>query len=194
MTGFGRPDARSAGGLTARLAVRSQRDRRALRRELQAGLAELAQRGEQVGVRVLDVQLVARVCAGRSYPELQRAHERAWRRQGGRYSTASWPARLAEDEYACVLVPLAAGRVGVAAGQNPKVVASPVFSHGRAPRGGGYEDLVVGLVARWVANPGDGLTARLAPPVIEVLQHGAVVERRLADLGQTWPLPAPDGV
>jgi hypothetical protein len=95
-----------------------------------------------------------------------------------------------------VLVPLAAGRVGVAAGRQPRLGASPIFSHGKPALAGGapYDDLVLGLVARWVANPGEGTTARLAPPIIEVVQRGRVVERRVADFDQSWPLPVPDGV
>src|SRR3954454_21638302 len=87
-----------------------------------------------------------------------------------------------DGDFGAVLLPLAAGRVGVAAGRNPKLVASPIFSAGTPATGGGpYDDLALGLVARWVANPGEGQTARLAPPVIELIQRGRVSQRHLAD-------------
>jgi len=192
---FGRRRPRTGEGLTGRFWVRSGRDRRGLLRLLSDGLADLDRRAQQPGFNVLDIQLVAQVCAAPSYAEFTRVHERAWRRQGGRYSTVNWPAQLADGEIAAVLVPLAAGRVGVAAGRQPKLVASPIFSRGR-PTGGDapYDDLVLGLVARWVANPGDGQTARLAPPVIELVQRGRVIERRLVDFGQPWRLPTADGL
>src|SRR4051812_41752426 len=192
---LGRRRLRMRDGLEGRFAVRSARDRRALHRVLADGLDELALRAHRPAYTAIDVQLVTQVCAAPSYAELKRSHERAWRRQGGRYTTASWPAQLAEAEFAAVLLPLGAGRVGVAAGRHPKLVASPIFSCG-TPAGGElpYDDLVLGLVARWVANPGDGQTARLAPPVVELVQRGRVIERRVVDFDQRWPLPPPDGV
>jgi hypothetical protein len=50
------------------------------------------------------------------------------------------------------------------------------------------------LVTGWVSNPGNGHSAHLAPPVVELIQRGNVVERRMMDFGQQWALPAPDGV
>jgi hypothetical protein len=92
------------------------------------------------------------------------------------------------------LLPLAAGRVGVSVGKYPRVVADPVCSAGRPPDGGTYDDLVLGLVAGWVGNPAPRMSARLAPPVIEVVQRGRITDRRLEDFGTEWPLPAPDGL
>lgn len=177
-----------------RFTVRSDRDRRALRKALGRALVELDRRAQRPDCEVADIQLLARVCAAPSYPVWKRDQERAWKRQGGRYSTASWPARLEDEETAVVLLPLDAGRVGLAAGKRPRVVADPVFSCGVPPSGGSYEDIVLALVTGWVSNPGEGHSARLAPPVAEVIQRGSVVERGVVDFGQQWPLPAPDGL
>ncbi len=181
-------------GSDGRFTVRSDRDRRALRKALGRALVELDRRAQRPGCEVADIQLVARVCAAPSYAGWKRDQERAWKRQGGRYSTSSWPTQLGDDETAVVLLPLDAGRVGAAAGKQPRVVADPVFSCGAPPPGGSYEDIVLALVTGWVSNPSEGHSARLAPPVVEVIQRGSVVERRVVDFGQQWPLPAPDGV
>ncbi len=181
-------------GADGRFTVRSDRDRRALRKKLGRALAVLDRRAQHPGCEVADIQLLARVCPAPSYPAWKRDQERTWKRQGGRYSTASWPVQLGENEIAVVLLPLAAGRVGLAAGKHPRAVADPIFSCGALPSGGGHEDIVLALVTSWVSNPGEGHSARLAPPVVEVFQRGSVVERRLVGFGQQWPLRAPDGV
>ncbi|HEY8583307.1 MAG TPA: hypothetical protein VIL49_10175, partial [Capillimicrobium sp.] len=59
---------------------------------------------------------------------------------------------------------------------------------------GRHDELALSLVTSWVANPGAGQSARLAPPVVELIQGGAAVERRVADFGLDWPLPVADGV
>ncbi len=53
---------------------------------------------------------------------------------------------------------------------------------------------MLALLARWVGNAGPGMAARLGPPVVETVQRGQVVDRRVADFGLSWPLPAPDGL
>jgi hypothetical protein len=51
------------------------------------------------------------------------------------------------------------------------------------------------VLTSWVTNPStDSVTARLAPPVIEVFQGVRIVERVVETLGASWPLPAPDGL
>jgi hypothetical protein len=113
--------------------VRSARDRRALTKALARALNDLAIAAEQPGVTVIDVQLVAQVCSAASYEEWKRVVERTWRRhQNGRYTTAQWPAGLREGERAVMLGPYPAGRVGLAAGKQPKLIATPVFAHGDA--------------------------------------------------------------
>ena len=181
-------------GLAGPVAVRNERDRRALRRDLERSLLDLAARVGQPGTQVLDVGLVAQVCSAPSYVDWKAEHDRAWHEQGAQLSTASWPAQLDEGAYGVLLLTLAAGRVGVAVGKFPRAVATPVFSSGLPPRNAGYEDIVLSVVARWAGNPASGATAQLAPPVIELVQRNRVVERRLADFGQRWPLPAPDGL
>ena len=188
-----RPTARAA-GLTDSFVVTGDRDRQALGDELAGGLAELARRADQEAMQVLDVQLLAQVCAAPSYPEWKAGREAAWRKHGAALTTASWPSRLQDGELAVLLLPISAGRVGLAVGKHPRAIATPLFSAGRPRDDRRYEDLLLGLVTNWVTNPGLGTTARLAPPVVEVVQRGRVVEREVADLGQRWPLPAPDGL
>ena len=99
------------------------------------------------------------------------------------------------DDDAALLLPISAGRVGVAVGKHPRAIASPIFTSGAPGRhGGDYTDFVLGLVARWVGNPGEGMTARLAPPVIELVGRRGVLERRVEAFGQEWPLAHADGV
>jgi hypothetical protein len=173
--------------------IASDRDRRALCAELGA-LAELARRAEQPDTAVQDVQLVAQVCGPASYHAWKVTREKAWGKQGGQYTTASWPDALDPLAYAVLLLPLPAGRVGLAAGKHPKPVATPIFTSGKPVTGGTYDDLVLGLVARWACNPGEWASARLAPPVVELMHRQGVYQRRLAAFEQDWPLPAPDGL
>ena len=79
-------------------------------------------------------------------------------------------------------------------GLPPACVAQPVFSKGTPGRGGDRSDIVLGLVTNWWANPGEGVTALLAPPVVEVIGKRGVVERQVEDFGLEWPLPVADGV
>jgi hypothetical protein len=189
-----RPSRVRGRGLSGRVAVRSDRDRRALRRELRQGLHDLAEGAAQPDAVVLDVQIVVQVCASSSYGPWKAEREKAWRKQGGRYTTATWPQSIQPDAYGLLLLPLAAGRVGVSVGKYPQVVADPVCSSGHPPHGGTYDDLVLGLVTSWVGNPAPGMSARLAPPVIEVVQRGRITDRRLEDFAAEWPLVAPDGL
>ena len=180
-------------GLTGEVTIRSDRDRRSLLQAIERSVRGLEERAEAEGTRVLDVQLVGQVCAGPSYGQWKADRERVWRRQGGKFGTDAWPGTIESGAYGALLLPLPAGRVGLAAGKNPRAIASPLFTTG-APPDGRYEDLVLSVLARWMSNPADGLAARLAPPVIEVVQRGRVVDRRLAGFGIAWPLPAPDGL
>ncbi len=144
---------------------------------------------------MLDVQLLCQVCGPEEYPAWKTAWEAAWRKQRASWSTAQWPDAIDRESYGALLLPISAGRVGVAVGKHPRAIASPIFTSGSPGRhGGDYTDLALGLVARWIGNPGDGVTARLAPPVIELVGRRGVLERRVEAFGQEWPLPHPDGV
>jgi hypothetical protein len=55
-------------------------------------------------------------------------------------------------------------------------------SSGRPPDGGTYVDLVLGLVASWVGNPAPRVSARLAPPVTEIVQRGRIIDRHVEDV------------
>lgn len=189
---FRRTSRAAASGPKGDRVVRSGRDRRALVKEIERAIEELGLRAATPGAVVVEVQLVIQVCAAAGYAAWKADRESAWRKQGGSWTTASWPSSLDADAFGALLLPLPAGRMGLAAGKHPRPVAAPLFTWG-TPREGRYEDLVLGLVARWTASAVERPTARLAPPVVEVVQGGRV-ERRLVDFGLWWPLPAPDGV
>jgi hypothetical protein len=55
-------------------------------------------------------------------------------------------------------------------------------------------DACLSVLTSWVCQPGAGVTAGLAPPVIEVVQRGRATSRAVEDFGQCWPLRAADGV
>jgi hypothetical protein len=53
---------------------------------------------------------------------------------------------------------------------------------------------VLELLLTWTQNPAEGHTARLAPPVIEIIVQGKVSERWAETFGLAWPLPPADGI
>lgn len=181
-------------GLHASFTVRSDRDRRKLIGRLDRGLAELSRRTALPAVQALVIQLLVQVCGPEGYVTWREAREKAWRRQGGLWSAAAWPERLEDAGSGALLLPLAAGRVGLAVGEQPRAVADPVFMAGTAPRNCSFEDLALGLVTTWATNRSDAVTAVLAPPVLEVVSRRGVLERRVLGWGLEWPLPAPHGV
>jgi hypothetical protein len=166
------------------------RDRRRLVRRLRSQV-DLA--GHERDARpALQIQPLFRICGSASYEHFKQEQEAAWLKQGGRYTTASWPREIAEGELAAVLLPLAAGRVGSGVGRHPRAIATPRFTHGRPIEEGNVADLGLSLLVTWL--DADISTAIPAPPVLEVIQRGRSVERRVVDFGLRWPLPAPDGV
>lgn len=169
---------------------RSQRARRDRIRELQQAITRLEQLEREPGIVVIDVQLVAQLCAGAGYPAWRDGVERAWRRQNdGRWGTAAWPATLSAEHVAVLLLPLPAGRVAQA-GRSTRPIADPVFTSGIPLMGAPVSDPVLGVLLTWVQNPAKGHTARLAPPVIETIIHGRVAERTVESFGLEWPLPS----
>jgi hypothetical protein len=186
--------ARRARGLTDAFAIASDKDRRKLRNEIAHGPKDLEARAADPAASTLDVQLLLQVTGSPVYGTWKAAWTKAWRNQGAKWSTAQWPDTLAADAFATLLLPVPAGRVGLAIGKHPRVLATPIFTSGPAPEQGSYSDLALGLIAQWITNPADGHSARLALPVLEVIARAGVLERRVEDFGHEWPLPAPDGV
>jgi hypothetical protein len=142
---------------------------------------------------VTDIQPLFRVSGSASYASFK-ADEKAWRRQGSAFTTSGWPATIEEGTCAVVMLPLPAGRVGLAAGRHPRPVATPHFSSGRSIEPGRYDDMVLAILARWIPAANNERRVRLAPPVVELVQRGSVVERRVVDFGLRWHLPAADSV
>ena len=92
-----------------------------------------------------------------------------------------------------LLLALPAGRVGPAV-RNARPLADPLFSSGVPLVGAPRTDPVLEVLLTWMQNPAAGQTARLAPPVIEIIVHGKVQERWAETFGLEWPLPLADGI
>lgn len=190
-------DIRRAGAppsFTGTFRIASKRDRRRMLRHLSYGLARLEARTGQPCVKVLPVQLVAQVCGSTSFPSWREAREKTWRREGGVYTTRGWPAQLPVDHCAVVLLPLPAGRISTSAKDHPPLLATPTFTHGPAAKDAGYNDALLGLVTKWVVNPSVGVSAWLAPPIVETVVRGRIQERRIESFGLDWPLPCALGM
>jgi hypothetical protein len=189
-----RPTAAPARGFHAPQTGRSHRRPDGFVDELERGLHRLSRLAELPEGRALEVQLVVQVCNSESYPAFREARHKAWRREGGVFNTTAWPAHLDRAEYGVLLLPLAAGRPGLAVGRHPEPVADPVFGTGVPQRRAGFEELPLIAITRWVIDPGQKLPALLAPPVLEVVTRRGVLERRLLGWGLDWHLPTPDGL
>jgi hypothetical protein len=167
--------------------IRTHRDKRRLLRRLGKELSRLAERAEQRYVTIANIQLVIQVCGERSYPSWRADRERTWRREGGRFSTQAWPATLRAGECGAVLLPLDPGPVASTAQGHPPLVASPRFAHGLSPNGN-YQDAVLAVLVSWLSDPGFAVTARLAPPIVEVVFQRGVAARSVETFGLNWPL------
>jgi hypothetical protein len=121
------PAVRAVSG-PVRLGTRWRRSR--ARNSLQRQVSELAARASRPEVTVWRAQPVVEVCAATHYPAWRKARERAWKRDGNRYSVHSWPERIAEGELAAVLLMQSHG--GHRQGQ-PAEIAIPGFAHGFPP-------------------------------------------------------------
>ena len=168
------------------------------RQQLLDGLARALEALERLaaapGATPLQVQLVAQVCASSHYPQWKTGWGEAWRKWSEDLSTSRWPPSLPADGFMVLLLPLVAGRVGPSVGKHPRLAATPIFTTGSTAAGQSHEDAVLVALSRWVANPAAGHTARLAPPVIEILRRGAATKRSVQTFGLTWPLPVADGL
>jgi hypothetical protein len=141
-------------------------------------------------VTVWRVQPVVEVCAARDYPAWRKARERAWKRDGNRYSVRTWPERIAEGELAAVLLMQSHG--GHWRGQ-PAEISIPTFAHGVPASGHDveqpYEPLVLALLVGWMklAVADERHAALLAEPLVDVIVR--VPKPRIpCGLGINWPL------
>jgi hypothetical protein len=102
-------------------------------------------------VAVWRVQAVVEVCTAMDYPAWRKARERAWKRDGNRYSVHTWPDRITEGESAAVLLMQSHG--GKSRG-HPAEIAVPTFAHGVPARGHDierpYEPLALSLLVGWI--------------------------------------------
>jgi len=185
------PDGRPPKTISARPSIRAQR---ALLRNIANGVQRWTAQAQESGVTVIEVQPVLQVVAPQSYEEFRAGWMRAWAKHGGAYSAEKWVRTLAAGEYAVLLLPLPAGRVGVAVGRHPRAMSRPLFLAGRPPHGRGYSDTCAHALATWLSLPTGPVAPLLAPPVIEVIQRGQVEQRYVEEFGAQWPLAQPDGL
>lgn len=149
----------------------------------------------------VDVQLLGQVTSAEEWPKLLAYWER--RNPSG---VAAWPRRLERGAYALNLWPLAAGRVGRAAGlggdvrkRQPKTMLSApgltVFDPEKRPSDATTALAVV--CATWLEDVGMShfQALRLAPPVLEAWAPGGrLLSRAVVDFDLEWSLPAADGI
>jgi hypothetical protein len=175
--------------LSKQVTIRSSRDRRRMVQRLDHELARLAERVGQPYVTTVQVQPVIQLCNYQSYPSWRQDRETTWRREGGRFSTRTWPSALRIGYCAAVLLPLRAGRVCSTARDHPPLIASPRFTYGPFRGDSGAHDAALALLTSWVGDPGFAVTAQLAPPIMEKIFDRRIVERRIESFGLDWPLP-----
>ena len=127
-----------------------------------------------------------------NYPAWRNARERAWKRDGNRFTVRTWPPRIGDGELAAALLMQSHG--GSRPGQ-PAEISVPTFAHGLPARGNDieqpYEPLTLALLVGWIklALADEHHAALLAPPLIDVI--GRVPKPRVPrDLGINWPLEA----
>lgn len=172
----------------------SARARRKTRKRVAQGVQSWAALADAPGAQVVEVQPLLQVAAADGYAAFRDGWTAAWRKQANSYTTAVWPMRLEVGEVAVLLLPLAAGRVGAAIGRHPRVVSRPLMLSGHPPQGRDFEDVCVAALETWLRLPTGKVAPVLAPPVIEVLQHGRASRRYVQQFEVEWPLPAPDGL
>jgi hypothetical protein len=177
------------------MSLESPRRRRRARRELQRVIERLAERATEPDVTVWRVQPVVEVCGAAHYVTWRSARTRRWKRDGGKWTTNSWPDRLREPQSAAVLLPQSYG--GRWRGQ-PAEIALPVFAS-RTPKSGRdiehpYEVHVLALMLRWASFVGDDANsanrshaALLALPLVDLIGRRPL-PRVPCDLGLSWPL------
>jgi hypothetical protein len=171
------------------------------RRALAKALERQQKRLTRSEAEVVDVQLLGQVTSAAEWPKLRAYWER--RNPSG---VGAWPRRLDPGDYALNLWPLAAGRVGRAAGlggdvrkRQPKdILCTPGLT--RLNPSEENNDMTTGLAvvsAIWLEDIGmeKFQALRLAPPVLEAWAPGGrLISRTVEDFGLDWSLPAADGV
>jgi hypothetical protein len=178
-------------------AATSQQAQRALTKALKRQKERLAQSEAEA----VDVQLLGQVTSAVEWPKLLAYWER--RNPSG---VAAWPRRLDPGTHALNLWPLAAGRVGRAAGlggdvrkRQPKtMLCVPGLTLFDPEKSASDATTALAIVcATWLEDVGmtDFQALRLAPPVLEAWAPGGrLISRAVVDFDLEWSLPAADGV
>jgi hypothetical protein len=157
-------------------------------------LAILAAR-RAAGVTTLDVQLVIQACSpGTGYLRWRKERQRLFQRSNQTLTTEHWPDRLPHNQFALLLLPYPAGKVGPAlAGTNLR--ASPmVFFPGVYDDPAWLDLMTAEIIRSWLHWTPEGMSVAVAPPVLEEFRVGHLHRRSLFDCGLSWPLPPPDGL
>jgi hypothetical protein len=181
--------------VTGPMPMDSPRRRRRARRQLARALQRLADRAAELDVTVWRIQPVVEVCGAGHYVAWRAARSRAWKRDGAKWTTNTWPERLHEPQSAAVLLPQSHG--GHWRGQ-PAEIALPVFASGPVRTGRDvehpYEVHVLALMLSWASIAVDETNgsnrfhgALLAPPLVDLIGRRPL-PRVPCDLGLSWPL------
>lgn len=170
------------------LSVATAQERRQVHKRLHHALTDLDRRAAGSS-RTPEIQLLVQIAGAPAYARFRSRWTKAWKRSD--HSTLLWPDGLGADQCAALLLPLPAGRRALGAVRHPAVVADPVFALGSPAGPADFEYMALAVITEWVATPGEGFSARLAPPVIEAMGRRGALDRWVADFGQDWPLPSP---
>ena len=174
----------------SRFTLDTERDRRDTPRALDNALRDLRRGARWRRGRALDVQPLVQMVRPANYGVFKGRWQRAWRDTEN--STAGWTKKLLDEQISALLLPIPAGRVGLAVGDHPELVAEPLLSTGVPSEGADQGEITLGVLTTWLPEYGAGTL--LAPPVIEVVGRRGPLERRVEDFGVDWHLPVADGV
>lgn len=187
-----------------------------LREALERQLQILALRSASPNYTGTAVAFVAQAHRDRDGSYAQwRAH---WNRRlrsepTGRYSAETWPARVEDESWSIVLLPVEPGVVRSSAavvqpgrrarraGATAKgsllplsLSGNPLAAHmdDRLMRDRTPQDITMSLLSSWIRKTPDGETLSLQAPVLEVARaDGTAMQRELVTWELAWPLGAP---
>jgi hypothetical protein len=175
----------------SRFTLATERDRRDTHRALDNALRDLRRGARWRRGRALEVQPLVQMVRPANYGVFKGRWQRAWR--DTEYSTAGWPKKLLDEQLGALLLPIPAGRVGLAVGDHPELVAEPLLSTGVPSEGADQGEITLGvLTTTWLPEYGAGTL--LAPPILELVGRRGPLERRVEDSGLDWHLRVADGV
>lgn len=163
-------------------------------RELPLVLEDLRKDAAIPGVTILEIQPLLQIVSATSYARWATGWQHALHKANVPTPRLRWPEALPHTDVAVLALALPVGRVGRASGKYPTPLAEPLLAHAALPTEVPPATFALGVLLRWLQGRGSNEAARLAPPVVETLSNGRLLERTVQTYGQQWDLPAPDGV